>query len=76
MPAPALAQIAEADGFRASLKQSGREALWALKGLRDEPLALFVATAARAEQETAIAEQVKPDLALRPMTGGREVVED
>jgi len=39
-------------------------------------LALFVTTAARAEQETAIAEQVKPDLALRPMTGGREVVED
>jgi len=29
VPAAALAQIAEADGFRPSLKQSRREALWA-----------------------------------------------
>ncbi len=74
VPAAALVQIAEADGFRPSLNQSRREALWALKGLRDEPLALFAATAAR--EATAITEQAEPQLQLRPMTAGREVVED
>ncbi len=76
VPAATLAQIAEADGFRAGLKQSRREALWALKGLRDEPLALFAAAAAREAEEAVITEQVEPEMALRPMTGGREVVED
>jgi error-prone DNA polymerase len=76
VPAAALAQIAEADGFRPSLKQSRREALWALKGLHDEPLALFAAAAAREAEEAVVAEQVEPEMALRPMTGGREVVED
>jgi error-prone DNA polymerase len=76
VPAASLAQIAEADGFRPSLKQSRREALWALKGLRDEPLALFAAAAAREADEAIITEQVEPELALRPMTGGLEVVED
>jgi error-prone DNA polymerase len=76
VPAASLAQIAEADGFRPSLKQSRREALWALKGLRDEPLALFAAAAAREAEEAVIAEQVEPEMALRPMTAGREVVED
>jgi error-prone DNA polymerase len=76
VPAAALAQIAEADGFCRSLKQSRREALWALKGLRDEPLALFAAAAALEAKEAVIAEQVEPEMALRPMTGGREVVED
>jgi error-prone DNA polymerase len=76
VPAAALAQIAEADGFHPSLKQSRREAFWALKGLRDEPLALFAAAAAREADEAVITEQVEPEMALRPMTGGREVVED
>jgi error-prone DNA polymerase len=75
VPAAALVQIAEADGFRPSLHQARREALWALKGLRDEPLALFAAAAAR-EADEAIVEQTEPDFTLRPMTGGREVVED
>jgi hypothetical protein len=33
-------------------------------------------TAAREADETAIAEQVERVMALRPITGGREVVED
>jgi error-prone DNA polymerase len=70
VPAAALVNIAEADGFRPSLGLARREALWALKGLHDEPLALFAAAAARE------AEQAEPNIALRPMTGGREVVED
>ncbi|OYV52917.1 MAG: DNA-binding protein [Acidocella sp. 20-58-15] len=76
MPAAALVQIAEADGFHPSLRQSRRESLWALKGLRDEPLALFAAAAAREIEQAAITEQAEPGVALRPMTGGREVVED
>jgi len=76
VPAAALAQIAGADGFRPGLKQSRREALWALKGLRDEPLALFAAVAAREAEGAVIPEQMEPEMTLRPMTGGREVVED
>jgi error-prone DNA polymerase len=76
VPAAALVQIAEADGFGPSLHQTRREALWALKGLRDEPLALFAAATAREADEAALVEQAEPEMALRPMTGGREVVED
>jgi len=76
VPAATLVQIAEADGFRPSMQQGRREALWTLKGLRDEPLALFAAATAREADEAAIAEQTEPETSLRPMTEGREVVED
>jgi error-prone DNA polymerase len=36
-----LVQLAEADAFQPSLKLARREALWAIKALRDEPLPLF-----------------------------------
>ena len=62
--------------FGRALHLARREALWAIKGLRDEPLPLFAAAAAREADEAAIAEQAEPAMALRPMTGGREVVED
>ena len=75
VPAAALGQIAEADGFRAGLNLSRRDTLWALKGLRDGPLALFAAAAAR-EAEAALIEQAEPEMSLTPMTAGREVVED
>ena len=51
-----------------------REAVWAIRALRDEPLPLFAAAAARAAAP--IAEVTEPAVALRPMTAGREVVED
>jgi error-prone DNA polymerase len=43
IPVTALLQLAEADAFRSSLKLARREALWAIKALRDEPLPLFAA---------------------------------
>ena len=48
--------------------------LGAIKALRDEPLELFAAAAER-ERRT-VAEIVEPEVALRPMTSGSEVVED
>jgi len=74
VPVAALVQLAEADAFQPSLQLARREALWAIKALRDEPLPLFAAASARA-QET-IAEIHEPVVALLPMTAGGEVVED
>jgi error-prone DNA polymerase len=73
-PTGALVQLAEADAFRPSLNLARREALWAIKGLRDEPLPLFAATE-RLEQ-AALPEAYEPHVALKPMTAGGEVVED
>jgi error-prone DNA polymerase len=74
VPVAALTRIAEADGFRPGLFLARREALWALRALRDEPLPLFAAASAReAEVVPEVGEQ--PAL-LRPMTAGGEVVED
>ena len=39
VPAAALVRLAEADAFRPALGLARREALWAIKALRDEPLA-------------------------------------
>jgi error-prone DNA polymerase len=47
VPAAALVRIAEADAFRPSLKLARREALWAIRALRDEPLPLFDAAPER-----------------------------
>jgi error-prone DNA polymerase len=74
VPSASLVQIAEADALQPSLKLARREALWAIKGLRDEPLPLFAAASAREEQT--ISELQEPAVALRPMTAGGEVVED
>ncbi|WP_089173082.1 error-prone DNA polymerase [Bosea sp. AS-1] len=71
VPVAALAQIAEADGFRPSLGLARREALWAIRVLRDEPLPLFAATADRKADEAP-----EPAIALRPMATGGDVVED
>jgi error-prone DNA polymerase len=74
VPSAALVQLAEADAFRPALDLARREALWAIKALRDEPLPLFAAAAARGD--TPIPEINEPAVALRPMTAGSEVVED
>src|SRR5208337_2297637 len=74
VPAAALVQLAEADAFRASLKLARREALWAIKALRDEPLPLFAA--ALSCEAKAVPELREPTVTLRPMTAGSEVVED
>ena len=72
IPAATLVQIAEADAFLPSLKLARREALWAIKALRDEPLPLFAAS----RPAEVMLEYHERAIALRPMTGGGEVVED
>jgi error-prone DNA polymerase len=53
VPSASLVQLAEADAFRPSMDLARREALWAIKALRDEPLPLFAAAAARDEEPVA-----------------------
>ncbi|KPF84206.1 DNA polymerase [alpha proteobacterium AAP38] len=74
VPQAELVRLAEADAFRPGLGLARREALWAIKGLRDDPLPLFAAAAARESQ--AVPEMVEPEVGLRPMAAGREVMED
>lgn len=74
VPTEALVQLAEADAFRPSLKLERRDALWALKALRDDPLPLFAAAAER--EAEVVPEMVEPSVSLVPMVEGRQVVED
>jgi len=74
VPAAALVELAEADAFLPSLGLERRDALWAIKALRDEPLPLFAAAAER--EARTIAEQQEPDVELRAMTEGHNVIED
>ncbi|SHO67261.1 error-prone DNA polymerase [Pseudoxanthobacter soli DSM 19599] len=74
VPSEALHELAKADAFRPALGLARREALWAIRALRNEPLPLFAA-ADRRQGETA-PEAREPEVALRPMTAGSEVVED
>ncbi|MFA1627623.1 error-prone DNA polymerase [Rhizobium mongolense] len=74
VPTASLVKLAEADAFLPSMGLERREALWAIKALRDEPLELWVAAAER--QAKAIPEMQEPDVTLRSMTQGMEVVED
>jgi error-prone DNA polymerase len=69
VPLAALEKLADSDAF-ASLGIDRRQALWQVRGLGEAPLPLFAAADALA------AESVEPPVALTPMTGGREVVED
>jgi len=72
--AEALVQLAQADAFLPSLMLERRDALWAIKALRDEPLPLFAAAAER-EMQT-IAELQEPEVELRQMTDGHNVIQD
>jgi error-prone DNA polymerase len=74
VPSACLVQLAEADAFLPSLKLARRDALWAIEPLRDEPLPLFAAAAAR--ERMVLPEALEPVVALKPMTSGGEVVED
>jgi error-prone DNA polymerase len=72
--AATLVRIAEADAFRPAMKLARREALWAIRALRDEPLPLFEVTSPACGG--AMAEINEPHVVLRPMTAGGEVVKD
>ena len=74
VPVASLVELAEADVFLPSLRLERRDALWAIKALRDEPLPLFTAAAEREARE--IAEQLEPEVELHQMTEGHNVVED
>ncbi|WP_037155863.1 error-prone DNA polymerase [Rhizobium freirei] len=74
VPAASLVELAEADAFQPSLRLARREALWAIKALRDEPLPLFAAASER--EKATVPELDEPAVDLRPMTSGGEVVED
>jgi error-prone DNA polymerase len=66
VPVAALEKLADADAF-ASLGLDRRQALWRVRGLGEAPLPLFAAADALGRE---------PEVALTPLTGGREVVED
>ncbi len=66
-----LMRLAEADAFRPSMGLARREALWAIRALRDIPLPLFAAAEGQPAPETN-----DQAVALKAMTAGHEVVED
>jgi error-prone DNA polymerase len=73
VPRAAIERMAEADAFHA-MGPDRRQGLWRVRGLGDAPLPLF---AAADDREIGFApETVESEVALRPLTGGREVVED
>ena len=66
VPVAALEKLADADAF-AGFGLDRRQALWRVRGLGEAPLPLFAAADARGRE---------PEVALTPLTAGREVVED
>jgi error-prone DNA polymerase len=74
VPIAALERLANADAFRPSLALGRRDAVRAIRALRDRPLPLF--EAARTRAGPPLPEISEPAIILRPMTAGREVVED
>ena len=74
VPVAALERLAKADAFAPSLHLNRREALWAIKALRDEPLPLFAAGAG--DDGRSVPEVNEEAVRLKAMSGGREVVED
>jgi len=82
VPVSALERLAESDAFGA-LGLDRRQALWAIRGLSDSRLPLFefeasppLAGGGRGEGEFLLRAGIEPPVPLRPMTAGREVVED
>ena len=73
VPRAAIERLAEADAF-ACIAQDRRQGLWKVKGLGEAPLPLFAAADERDGKFSA--EGLEASVDLRPMTQGREVVED
>ena len=73
VPRAAIERLAEADAFHA-IAENRRQGLWKVRGLGEAPLPLFQAAD---EREAGFSpEGIEPPTILRPMTDGREVVED
>lgn len=73
VPPAAIEKLADADAFH-SIAHDRRQALWKVRGLGTAPLPLFAAADAREGLHRA--EGNEPVASLRPLTAGREVVED
>ena len=73
VPRAAIERLAEADAFH-SLAHDRRQGVWKVRGLGEAPLPLFAAADARDAHFSP--EGLEPRVVLRPMTDGREVVED
>ena len=73
VPRAAIERLAEADAFHV-IAEDRRQGLWKVKGLGEAPLPLFAAADERDAKFSP--EGYEPPTALRPMTEGREVVED
>jgi error-prone DNA polymerase len=69
----AVEKLAEADAFHA-FGADRRQGLWTVRGLGETPLPLFAAADRAAASISP--EGIEPAVALRPLTDGREVVED
>ncbi|MCD2325006.1 error-prone DNA polymerase [Sphingomonas sp. IC-56] len=69
----AIEKLADADAFHA-FGADRRQGLWKVRGLGEAPLPLFAA--ADRAQAAFTAEGIEPAVALRPLTDGREVIED
>lgn len=72
VPATAIELLADADAFR-TFGADRRQALWSVRGLADSPMPLFAAADARDGIEP---DAPEPMVTLRPLSDGREVVED
>lgn len=72
-PVATLRQLAKADAFSPALGLNRRDALFAIRALRDDPLPLFDHLEAGAGETSAMPE---PHVSLKPMTAGAGVVED
>jgi error-prone DNA polymerase len=64
----ALDALGRADAFGPQLQPQRRQAGWAIKALRDAPLPLF--------DHAGASELNEPSVDLKPMTEGREIIED
>ena len=73
VPRAAIEKLADADAFH-SFGADRRQGLWKVRGLGEAPLPLFAAADRAAP--TISAEGIEPDVMLRPLTDGREVIED
>ena len=73
VPRAAIERLAEADAFQ-GLGDNRRQGLWKVRGLGDTPLPLF---AAADERDAGFSpEASEPAATLKPLSDGREVVED
>jgi error-prone DNA polymerase len=69
----AVERLADADAFH-GFGADRRQGLWQVRGLGHAPPPLFAAADRTAD--TMAAEAAEPEVALRPLTDGREVIED